>query len=109
MGCLSLLVMVTGRQEHRPTVDARLGLHCCAAVMWSTGWLRVAGLLEVVGQRAGLAREQLGPCVVAGGGRVPVVDLQRDVPLAERDVLRLQGEPALLLGEQLDLLARRRR
>ena len=95
----------------RAVVDASFGARGVAAdrvrrssVGWRVGQcLRAA--LELVGQRARLARQQLGAGLVARVDRMPVVDLQRDVPLAQRDVLGLERQPALLLGEQLDLLA----
>src|SRR4051794_37440092 len=64
-----------------------------------------AGSLELVGQAAGLTGEQLGAGVVASGHGLPVVDLQRDVPPSEDQLLGLRREPTLLRGEQRDLLA----
>src|SRR3954471_24409143 len=78
MGCLSLWVMVSGQAGAPPRGRCPAGGRTAAQWWCGVGCLRVAGLLEVVRQRAGLVGEQLGPGVVAGGGGVPVVDLQCD-------------------------------
>src|SRR3954454_12379526 len=78
------------------------------ACLWCGSLLR-CGSLELVGEHAGFVTHQLGTGAVARLDRLPVVDLQSDVPLAQRDVLSLQDKPVLLRCEQLDLSASRRR
>src|SRR6478609_2770511 len=60
---------------------------------------------EVVGQPAGLSREQVGAGVVTSLDGVPVVDLQGDIAPTQCHLLRLALEATLLLGQQLDLVS----
>lgn len=62
-------------------------------------WLLLLGSLELVGECAGLAGQELGACGVARVDCMPVVDLQPHVPLAQGDVVGFECEP-LLLGRR---------
>src|SRR5207244_4263763 len=71
--------------------------------------LLLPGSLELVGKLAGFAGHEIGAWSVVCLDRVPVIDLQPDVALAQRDLLCFERQPTLLLGEQLDLLTSRHR
>ena len=80
---------------------------CCVGVDLHEGspsWVVITWSSEGVGEFACLLADQVGALGVTGLDGAPVVDLEPDVALAQRDVLCLRREARGLARQQLDLV-----